>query len=429
MVLDAIAIIILFGITIALGYIGMLIFRKTSIPDIIWLLLFGVLVASFGLIDRQMFVTASPLLAALALLIILFDAGLNMDFYQMVHGIKRGALLSVVGFGFSMIAVAITSMQLLGFDMFQGLLLGAMLGGTSSAIVISIVSYLRVEKRTKTVLTLESIITDPLCIVFAIAVINIILQSTSYSALSAVRNIASSFSIGAVVGGIAGIIWLRLLDKLQGKPFDYMLTLAVVFLVYAGSEMAGGSGAIASLLFGVVLGNGQNFSVMLKMRKQYTIDPELKTFQSEISFFIRSFFFVYLGVIVMISPQYLIYGMIIAAILIIVRFAATFLSTARMGILRKEKLIMSSMAPRGLAAAVLAQLPISFGLPGAEVYSSIIFVVIFATVIYTVIAVKIFSRKSEEERKKEKTEQHIAKEMSSLRKAAKGELKKNRAHK
>lgn len=424
MVLDAIAIITLFGITVVLGYIGMLIFRKTSIPDIIWLLLFGVLVASFGLIDRQMFVSASPLLAALALLIILFDAGLNMDFYQMLHGIKRGALLSVVGFGFSMIAVAITSMQLLGFDMFQGLLLGAMLGGTSSAIVISIVSYLRVEKRTKTVLTLESIITDPLCIVFAIAIINIILQSTSYSALSAVRNIASSFSIGAVAGVVAGIIWLRLLDKIQGKPFDYMLTLAIVFLLYAGAEIGGGSGAIASLLFGVVLGNGQNFSVMLKMRKQYTIDPELKTFQSEISFFIRAFFFVYLGVIVMISPEYLLYGVIIAAILIVVRFAATFISTARMGVLRKEKLIMSSMAPRGLAAAVLAQLPISFGLPGAEVYSSIIFVVIFATVIYTVLAVKLFSRKTKEERKKEKMEKHLAKEIGSIRKTARKKLNK-----
>ncbi|MBI5061485.1 MAG: cation:proton antiporter [Candidatus Aenigmarchaeota archaeon] len=412
MVLTAIQLLSLFGVTIVLGYAGLLIFRRTKIPDILWLLIFGVLVASFGFIDRAMFVSASPLLAALALLIILFDAGLNMDFYDMMHGFSRSFLLAIIGFILSTVAVASVSVFLLGFSIVEGLLLGAILGGSCSTIAISIISRMRMKERLRTLVTLESIITDPVSIVVALALVSMIVPAAGYSP---VNRIASAFSIGALVGLVVGIAWLRLLDKLQGKPFDYMLTLAVVFLLYAGVEFAGGSGAIAALLFGLALGNGKTFSKILKMSKEYTVNPLLKTFQSEICFFIRSFFFVYLGLIVVISPQYLLYGALLAVLLILVRFVAVHLSVGGMGFTRNERILISTMAPRGLAAAVLAQLPISYGIPNAEIYSSIIFVVIFATVIYTAISVKFFYKDHHEE-KQEKIPDGAEKEAEKLSK-------------
>ena len=70
--IEPLSILTFFGITIALGYIGSLIFERTSIPDIVWLLLFGLLVGPvFNLMDRTTFITASSLLGAIALLIIL----------------------------------------------------------------------------------------------------------------------------------------------------------------------------------------------------------------------------------------------------------------------------------------------------------------------------------------------------------------------
>ncbi len=423
MIVNAISILMLFGITIALGYIGSLIFRKTKIPDIIWLLLLGFVVASFGLIDRALFISASPLLAALALLIILFDAGLNMDFYRMIHGFSRSLLLAIFGFILSAASIAALSIWLLNFSLINGALLGAILGGTCSTITISILSRLRPKENVRTLLTLESIITDPVCIVVALALINMIIPSSGYSA---VHGIASAFSIGAVVGLVAGIIWLRLLDKIQGRPFDYMLTLAAVFLLYAGVEFSGGSGAIAALLFGLALGNGKTFSKILKMGKEYTINPFLKTFQSEISFFIRSFFFVYLGLVVVISPQYVFYGALLALALIATRFIAVHISTKGMGFSKNEQVLISSMAPRGLAAAVLAQLPISYGIPGAEIFSSIIFVVIFATVIYTAVAVKLFYKDGYENGEKTKVSRSEEKEAENLeRKESKLQIKKN----
>ncbi len=397
MALDVLSILTLFGLTIVLGYIGSMIFRKTKVPDILWLMLFGFLVTHFGLINRDIFLVASPLLAALALLIILFDAGLNMDFYETVYGFTRSMLLGIVGFMLSMTAVAAIAMWLLGFDLLRSLLLGAMLGGTSSAIVLSIMSVVKVHQNVKTLITLESIITDPLCIVVSIALIGLAVPGAAYSPF---QNIMGAFSVGAVVGLISGIIWLRVLHKLRDKPFDHMLTLAIVFLLYAGVEFSGGSGVIAALLFGLVLGNGKTFSEMLKMSKDYTINPLLKAFQAEISFFIRSFFFVYLGIVAVISPQYVLYGLAISLMLIVVRFAAVYVSTTGLGIPTPEKKLMCTMVPGGLSAAVLAQLPVTYGIPGAQIYSSIIFVVIFATVIYTAISIRLFYKDGYEKEEK-----------------------------
>ena len=55
-----------------------------------------------------------------------------------------------------------------------------------------------------------------------------------------------------------------------------------------------------------------------------------------------------------------------------------------------EKNMIRTMAPRGLAAAVLAQLAVAYGIPNASVFSDIIFIVILATVIYTTVASRIF---------------------------------------
>lgn len=387
-IFSALGVLTLFGITIILGYVGSLIFSRTRIPDVIWLVILGLIVGPLlGLIDRTIFVSMSPLLAAIALMIILFDAGLNMDFYQTLRGFPRSTLLAVLGMFLSMSSVGLISIFLFKFSLIQGLLLGAIIGGTSSPIVISIVSQFKINPKIKTLLNLESIITDPLCVVVAIAFI----QLMTFNATSGIaHSIFSAFSIGAVLGLIVGLVWLLALDKLRGKPFDYMLTLAVLFLLYSFIESIAGSGAIGALFFGLVLGNGKIFSKMLKFEKIFKIEPSMKRFHTEISFFIRSFFFVYIGLIVMIKPIFILYGLLITGVLILVRFIAVQLTVIKMEITELEKNVMAIMTPRGLAAAVLAQLPIVFGLAYAETYLNIAFVVILATVIYTTVMTRIF---------------------------------------
>lgn len=389
MVLDSFSILALFGITIVVGYVGHIFFDKTRISDVFWLMIFGIIIGPvFNLVDRTLFVSISPFLAALALLIILFDAGINMDFYKMVRSFPRSILMAVLGMVISTLAVAAVAVYLMNFTWLYGLLLGAIVGGTSSAIVITIVKRLHMREQPKMIVTLESIFTDPLVIVVSIVLINIIAQNGNH--ISPLQSILSAFSIGAVIGLFVGLIWLFMLDKLRGRPFDYMLTLALLFLLYVFVESAGGSGAIGALAFGLVLGNGTAFSTMLKTKKHFGFSKLQRTFQNEVSFFIRAFFFVYLGIIVSINTTYVIYGLAVAVALILVRLVAAEISTFRMTLTHAEKNMIRTMAPRGLAAAVLAQLPAAYNIPNAAVFSDIVFIVILATVIYTTIATRFF---------------------------------------
>ncbi|MBI4170251.1 MAG: cation:proton antiporter [Candidatus Aenigmarchaeota archaeon] len=410
---NALEILMLFAITIFVGYVGSLIFNKTKISDVIWLILFGILIGPvLHLVDRALFVTISPFLAAVALLIILFDAGLNMDFYQLVRGAPRSMLVGILDVLFGMLVVGFIATWFFGFDLLLGLLLGAILGGTSSAVVVAIVSRLNISQNVKTLLNLESIFTDPLVIVVSIALINIIVANSSYSAL---QGILAAFSVGAVIGVMLGIVWLFILEKLKGKPFDYMLTLAALLLVYVLVESAAGSGAIASLFFGIVLGNGATISRMLKIRRRTGANPMLRSFHMEVSFFIRSFFFVFLGIIVLINPTYIVYGLAIAASLIIIRLASIQIGTHGMFMSRTDKNLARVMAPRGLAAAVLAQLPVSAGIKEAAIFSDIIFVVILATVMYTTIASRLAIRRSRRPAKPD-TEKHYKEAEASIKK-------------
>ncbi|RLI96781.1 MAG: hypothetical protein DRO96_02310 [Candidatus Aenigmatarchaeota archaeon] len=397
--ISAFGILMLFSATVVIGYVGSLIFEKTKIPDAVWLLLFGVLIGPFlGVVSRESFIAFSPLLSAIAIVIILFDAGLNMNFYQVVREFPRSILLALLGIGFSMLCVGLLARAFFGFDLLEGILLGAIVGGTSSPVVISITKGLQIKDSVKTLLNLESVFTDPLCIIVSIVIIETIISNISGTVI--VHNIFSAFSIGAVIGIISGFVWLFVLDALKQRQFDYMLTLAVLFMLYVFAETIGGSGAIVALFFGLVLGNAKIFSNMLKLGKELKLDYLMKRFQSELSFFVRSFFFVFLGVIVTINHGLITYSIVIAATLVIVRFLVVQISTTGMHINPLEMNTMRIMSPRGLAAAVLAQLPIVYGLPHAEIFPDVVFIVILTTIIYTTFAVKLSFKNEERERKR-----------------------------
>src|SRR3989338_5796030 len=196
MALDTFSILALFGVTIIVGYIGYLFFDKTRITDVFWLMIFGILIGPvFNLVDRALFISISPFLAALALIIILFDAGINMDFFKMLRSFPRSILLAVLGVLLSVTSVAAVSYYFVGLPLLYAILLGVIVGGTSSEIAITIVKRLHMREHPKMIVTLESILTDPLVIVVAIVILNVITHSAAQ--ISPVQGVLSAFSIGA----------------------------------------------------------------------------------------------------------------------------------------------------------------------------------------------------------------------------------------
>jgi len=171
-----------------------------------------------------------------------------------------------------------------------------------------------------------------------------------------IKNLVSTFSVGAVVGAALGLCWLPVMHRVRKEQYSYVLTLAVVFLIYSLTESWwGGAGALSCLMFGLVLGNGKKVLKMIKYSgRGFEMDTETRQFHSLTSFVIRTFFFVYLGMMVSFQKiEFILIGVIVLLVLLLVRYLAILLSTYRGGFERDDKQTMAVMMPRGLAAAIL----------------------------------------------------------------------------
>lgn len=416
--LDITLALITLGAIMILGFIGNFIFNRTQIPSIVWLLVFGLIIGvvfNVRNIDPGLLMTISKFFASVAIVIILFDGGINTDLYQLFKGAPRGLLLSVSAFLFSVLS-AMLVVVLLSATVFPsiplensvvvGIILGAIVGGTSSPIVIPLACRLQnLSQKTKMALSIESIITDPLCIVVVLAAFYMITIAGGIDLGLGARNLVVTFSVGAVMGLVLGLVWLPIMNRVRKEEFSYVVTLAVVFLVYSlttllvgVNEGGEGAGAIACLIFGLVLGNGKKVLKMLDYGgKGFEMDEDTKHFHSLISFIIRTFFFVYLGLVVSFQNiAFIIVGIAVLLVLLVMRYIAIQISTFRGGFEDDDKQTMIVMMPRGLAAAILA---LNFGpglienlMPGMEgFYKDVAFVIILGTAILCTIGVSIIA--------------------------------------
>lgn len=390
--IGALELLIILGATVVIGYVGNAIFGKTRIPDVLWLILFGLFLGPvFGLVDRTIFLALAPFLSAVAILVILFDAGLDLDVYEVIRTVPRSFVVAVTNMILSILAVGLVSSVLLGFDLIWGFVLGAIVGGSSSPEVLTMVRRLKVRQQLKDVLRLESFLTDPLSIVLALAFVNFATVATVTST-GTVSQILAFFSVGAVLGLVAGLLWLFALDRLKGRPFDHLLTLAVAFLLYASLEALGGSGAVGALVFGLVIGNGSRFSEMLKLDKKFEMDGEMKDFQDEVTFFIRSFFFVFLGIVIVINAAMVFVGVLIAALLLLLRIVSVKTAFFHGGLSPLEEMVAVFSAPQGVSTAVLALLLAVLGVPYGNVIAEVVFVVIIASVIASTLGMAVLGK-------------------------------------
>ncbi|MEM1551716.1 MAG: cation:proton antiporter [Candidatus Bathyarchaeia archaeon] len=388
------------GSIIVIGFLGNYFFERTGFPDMIFLIVLGMLVGPMAkLVDTGFIMPLAPYFAALALVFILFDGGMAMNIYRVFTESPRATVLAVAGFGLSVAATTLFAALLLMPDkpVTYSILLGTILGGSSSIVVISLASKIGISEKCSTILSLESALTDILCIVFSLTIIEVILGS-AVEPIAIGQAIASKFSIGVVLGIFFGLLWLSILKRIVKAPYAYILTLAVVLLAYAVSETLGGSGALCCLLFGIVLGNEKEIYRMLRMERpaETVIDAGLKRFESEVAFLLRTFFFVYIGLISTVGDiRIAILGIILSFILLLARFGAVRLATARCSELAEERSIMSVILTRGLAAAVLATLPLQYSEANPtfkelyKIYINVVVLVILVTAVIATIGIPI----------------------------------------
>lgn len=393
---EADQLLLLVSSTLIISYISSYFYSKTKIPDILWVLAFGIVLGPvLGYFDKNLFLSISPLMSTLALSIILFEAGITLDLAQLMKSISKATILSVTTI-FSVIAVlgyTLTSLYPSQFSMLEGMLLGAMIGGTSTVAVFSILnqldSILPDIESTRIILLMESVISDPICIISSITLIRMIMLP-EVSLQESLMDILMTFILSSILGLAMGQMWSEMLDKLRGTQFTYIMTLALLWPTYIIAEniIGEGGGPMAALCFGLMINNYSYITHKIGVNRNLRINKEkLKEFHEEITFFIKSFFFVYVGLIVTISVDSLIMGGVVLVLIFAVRFIIVLTIGRVVNFTKQEKVLSILIYASGLPAFVMSQLPLVFDpdrqfFMNPELYPNLVMPIVLGTVLF-----------------------------------------------
>ncbi len=387
------------GLIILAGFGGKELFRITRVPDIPVLLGIGVMLGPvLHLVDGAALLPLAPYAGTLALLMIMLEGGMKLDVGRVVRQLAWVFLLTLMAFLLASAGIAAAVHFLTGMPATRSLMLGAALGCTSGAVVIPLVQEMRMTGNTRTLLTLEAALGDALAVVAVVFLIRYVGAPHTGAGFHAAVML-NAFLVSALLGGTCGVLWVRFLCRVGRMPLSYMLTMAAILLLYAACETIHASGVFAVLVFGMAMTNAAPILARMGGRTPFDWDASdfalhetIGWFHAEVTFLARVFFFVYLGMLLDVSaftmPVIGVSCTIVAAI-----YLSRYLATRVVGWLGRtepsfERGIITAMAPRGLASAVLATLPSAAGIEDGGAFIRYAIFVIAATNL--ILAVSVF---------------------------------------
>ncbi len=373
------------GLLFFLGHGLTWLFSRTKIPDLLILILIGYIIGpATGFLNIEDLGKVGGIVSTIALIVILYEGGLNLSASQLAQSALPAIGISLLGF---ILIVGITFGLTISFQNWEvATLLALGLGSTSSAIVIPMVKFLSIQDKTKTILSLESAFTDVLTIVLFLVMVDSIASGT-FSARTIFIGLGP-LTLASIVAGIGlGLLWSFLKKKfndLTSMPFSGE---AFALMCYGAMESAGMNGAMVVLALGFTLGNldllpdwGKKF--ISKVPVSYRDLSLLK----EISFLLKTFFFLYLGLLISFNEiQPIVYAFAIVILIFITRYVCVRVLFSSKTFNRLDAMAAVAMGPRGLACAVLATIPIERGIEGGEFIQSVLFAVIPLSILFTAV--------------------------------------------
>jgi cell volume regulation protein A len=177
-------------------------------------------------------------------------------------------------------------------------------------------------------------------------------------------------------------LWHRLVPFVATLQYGNALNLGVVLGVFSIGRLAGGSGLLAELIFGLTLANLPRTPHITRM------GARMVAFHSEFTFLVRSFFFVVLGVMAqVVSRSYVLPIVAIMVALLIARVAAVYGTRWSIrGSSSADNELLFLMLPRGLITAVLALQIVNARGAAFDFLPAMAFTVVMVTNMFVVIA-------------------------------------------
>jgi cell volume regulation protein A len=375
-----------FLVFVAHAFTGL--FSRTRVPDVLLLTIIGIMLGPvLHRVTPENFGAVGPVFATVTLIIILFEAGLSLDL-DIVRGAIRSTLtLTLTNFLLTLIAVGVAAHFLTGLHYHLTFMLGAIVASTSPAVIVPLTKKLELAESSRTTLFIESAISDVLSIVVAIGFMSS-LQFGRLQLGQMLGQVIASLLLAGLAGAGAAFLWSILLRRIRGLENSIFTTPAFVFVLFGFVEWLHVSGYVAAAVFGAVLGNIEVFHGMAFMRRYLpqeaiTLNETERVFIAEVVFLLKTFFFVYLGVSIKFTEPRTVYiACLLAALIFVIRPVAAWIGLSRATSPHDAGLI-SIMSPKGLAAVVLASIPMEQKVAEGETLRDLTYVIVFVSVVLT----------------------------------------------
>ena len=408
--------VLLAGIVV-LGFILDAMFDRFRITSVLPLMVIGIALVQFGVVGSptlRILDEFTPYVSAITIAFILFAVGLEIRAHELYRVLGRANAFTFGVQTTTGIVLSLVAFAAFRWDLLLCFVFGFGLSGPSSVAVPVLVRVTKVGGALKTTLLYESVASDLLQLLVPLILLGIYQTGTvSAPQLAAMLSWRILGSAGA--GVAAGILWLYLLDYFRdvAQGYTWTLTITLVLATYGLADLAGLSAAITIFVFGVVLGNSllldrsrpidpqfvfsrpreylYRFRAFLHLRTGTLDISHIEQVQREVAFFASAFFFVYLGILFEASEVSVLIVVVLAgAALLMLGLRYLFLPLLDEYLdldpvlAQTEKGIVAFNISRGLAAAVIATIPLSEGIVIPGFLDAMFFGILFSNVLSTI---------------------------------------------
>ncbi|HEX5437604.1 MAG TPA: potassium/proton antiporter [Gemmatimonadaceae bacterium] len=364
---------VLLGVSILLSRAS----ERIGVPVALFFLVVGMLAGSEGIggIPFNDYRLAFRLGVA-ALVLILFDGGLNTSLAAVRQFLAPAAVLATAGV-IGVAALVAAGAHLLGLPGPEALLLGAIVSSTDAASVFAVLrgSGLQLQRRVGVTLEVESGINDPMAVILTIALTASLIEPGTGLGWWLVPDIVREMVVGGALGLVIGYGGRLLLPRVQlpaGGLYP-ALTLAIALLAFGVTTLLHGSGFVAVYAAAVIVGNGA-----IPFRASVLRVHDALAWLSQIAMFLV------LGLLV--TPSRLagvvVVGVALALILpFIARPIVVALCLLPFRYPYRDIAYIGWVGLRGAVPIILATFPVLAGAPGASKIFNIVFIIVVVSAI------------------------------------------------
>ncbi len=385
------------GGLVFLAHLFQFAFQRFRVPDTLWLIGIGLIAGPLThWLQPQDFGIVGPALTAIALAVILFEAGLDLHFRDLKAALGSAVLLTFAVYLASLTAVTLLVRLLAGFPWIAALFVGAVVATPAPPVILPMLANSRLPRNLKVTITLESALGEALGLVVALAILRLAV-SDDLTAGHLVGGLLSSFVVATVIGLVAGIGWAFLLKQVRQLKHSIILTPSMVFIVFGLTEYLEFSGPVAVLAFGLVLGNLEGVARRFRWADDEgapaRVEKKEMEFIGELVFLLKTLFFVFLGISMRPADLWSPTALAIVLLLLLVRFAVVRFALSGIISGAADGSIVASLIPKGLAAAVMAAAASSEpDFPSGHLIDNLVYAVIFFSIATTALLVFLFEK-------------------------------------